>query len=81
MLTSAYLGERKFQRRNQGIYQKKFQKTKVATADDDHRLEEMRRSCEQHHTEQTRKQKTRKLLVSCNRRLAVDVDLAARLPN
>ncbi len=81
MLTSAYLGERKFQRRNQEIYQKKFQKTKVATAEDDHRLEEMRRSCAQHHAEQTRKQKTRKLLVSCNRRLAVDVDLAARLPN
>jgi hypothetical protein len=42
MLTSAYLGDRKFQRRNQEIYQRKFQKTKVATGDDDHRLEEMR---------------------------------------
>jgi hypothetical protein len=61
--------------------QKKFQKTKVATANDDHRLEEMRRSCAQHHAEKTRKQKTRKLLVSCSRRLAVDFDLAARLPN
>ncbi len=81
MLTSAYLGERKIQRRNQEIYQKKFQKTKVATANDDHRLEEMRRSCAQHHAEKTRKQKTRKLLVSCSRRLAVDFDLAARLPN
>jgi hypothetical protein len=62
MLTSTYLGERKFQRRNQEIYQKKFQKTKVATADDDHRLEQMRRSCAQHHAEQTRKQKNKKII-------------------